>query len=68
MQPANQEEQPAPTSVQAKIENEELEEVLISMVNDCIMVVTSVTNVTDNATPPDPTVTNVTVQDTIRAT
>lgn len=57
-----------PTSVQVKIDDKEIDEVLRSVGNKDVLAVTSVTNVTNTATTPDPTVTNVTLQDTIQAT
>ena len=56
MQPANQPDEPTPASVQAGTNNEEIDAILGSVVNEDVMALTPVTNETNIATTPDPAV------------
>ena len=68
VQSVYQEEQPAPTSTQAHIDEIEIDALLLSVANDGIVSVAPVTNVTNIANQSVPAVTNVTIQDQIRST
>ena len=68
VQPTINEEQPAPTSAQADIDEVEIDAILLSVVNEGIVNVAPVTNVTNVTNQPVPVVTNMSIQDQIRST